>query len=124
MVGIILSIDLMLSTTWWNTEKISNPLSKMTFLLTDMVNVFIICYVRPETDMNLFICVKHKILNRNYEITISETVVSKILLTFLLVAMLKKMGTYAGNDAIVAFAKLYGLNVVIHQLNSPIWTVS
>ena len=49
---------------------------------------------------------------------------SKLLLKILLVAMLKKMGTYAGNDAIVAFAKLYGLNVVIHQLNSPIWTVS
>ncbi len=44
--------------------------------------------------------------------------------TFLAVAMLKKMGTYAGQDAIVAFARLYGVNVVIHQLNSPVWTVS
>ena len=59
-------------------------------------------------------------LNRNHNLRND----SKVLLNFLLVAMLKKMGTYAGNDAIVAFAKLYGLNVVIHQLNSPIWTVS
>lgn len=32
---------------------------------------------------------------------------------------LSTMGTYAGNDAIVAFARLYQVNVVIHQLNSP-----
>ena len=36
---------------------------------------------------------------------------------------LKKPGTYAGNDAIVAFARLHGLNVVIHQMNSPLWQV-
>lgn len=29
------------------------------------------------------------------------------------------IGTYAGNDAIVAFARLYQINVIIHQLNSP-----
>lgn len=32
-------------------------------------------------------------------------------------------GTYAGNDAIVAFARLHQLTVVIHQLNSPIWEI-
>lgn len=32
-------------------------------------------------------------------------------------------GTYAGNDAIVAFAKLHELVIVIHQLNTPLWQV-
>ncbi|XP_075745522.1 OTU domain-containing protein 3 isoform X3 [Rhipicephalus microplus] len=32
-------------------------------------------------------------------------------------------GTYAGNDAIVAFAKLRELVIVIHQLNTPLWQV-
>ncbi|XP_052821455.1 OTU domain-containing protein 3-like [Mya arenaria] len=32
---------------------------------------------------------------------------------------LQKMGTYAGNDAIVAFARLHQVNIIIHQLNSP-----
>ncbi|KAH9514076.1 OTU domain-containing protein 3 [Bulinus truncatus] len=30
---------------------------------------------------------------------------------------LQKLGTHAGNDAIVAFAKLHNVNVIIHQLN-------
>nr|KAG5698975.1 hypothetical protein BaRGS_033488 [Batillaria attramentaria] len=30
---------------------------------------------------------------------------------------LKRLGTHAGNDAIVAFAKLHNINVMIHQLN-------
>lgn len=30
---------------------------------------------------------------------------------------------YAGNDAIVAFARCYGASVVIHQLNAPRWEV-
>ena len=33
------------------------------------------------------------------------------------VNLLKKLGTHAGNDAIVAFAKLHDVNVMIHQLN-------
>uniref|UniRef100_A0A0B7A1K5 OTU domain-containing protein n=1 Tax=Arion vulgaris TaxID=1028688 RepID=A0A0B7A1K5_9EUPU len=33
------------------------------------------------------------------------------------VRTLQKLGTHAGNDAIVAFAKLHEVNVVIHQLN-------
>ena len=37
---------------------------------------------------------------------------------------LRQDGTYAGNDAIVAFARRNGVNVVIHQLNAPMWTVS
>ncbi|KAK3088164.1 hypothetical protein FSP39_015555 [Pinctada imbricata] len=32
---------------------------------------------------------------------------------------LRKLGTYGGNDAIVAFARLHQVNVVIHQLNAP-----
>lgn len=32
---------------------------------------------------------------------------------------LRKIGTYAGNDAIVAFARLQQVNVIIHQLGSP-----
>lgn len=32
-------------------------------------------------------------------------------------------GTYAGNDAIVAFARLHELVIVIHQLNTPLWQV-
>ena len=39
------------------------------------------------------------------------------------VANLKKLGTYAGNDTIVAFARLHKVHVVIHQLNSPCWEV-
>ncbi|XP_013393286.1 OTU domain-containing protein 3-like [Lingula anatina] len=39
------------------------------------------------------------------------------------IALLKKQGTYAGNDALVAFARLHGVNVVIHQLSSPLWQV-
>ena len=35
------------------------------------------------------------------------------------VQALQKMGTYAGNDAIVAFARLHKVNIIIHQLNSP-----
>ena len=40
------------------------------------------------------------------------------------VANLRKLGTYAGNDAIVAFARLHKVIVVIHQLNSPCLQVS
>ncbi|XP_070560699.1 OTU domain-containing protein 3-like [Ptychodera flava] len=37
--------------------------------------------------------------------------------------LLRKPGTYAGNDAIVAFARLHEVNVIIHQLNAPLWQV-
>ncbi|XP_051493495.1 OTU domain-containing protein 3 isoform X4 [Apus apus] len=37
------------------------------------------------------------------------------------VTNLAKPGTFAGNDAIVAFARNNQLNVVIHQLNAPLW---
>ncbi|XP_076804095.1 OTU domain-containing protein 3-like [Clavelina lepadiformis] len=40
------------------------------------------------------------------------------------VGKLRLDGTYAGNDAIVAFARNHGVNVVIHQLNAPMWTVN
>lgn len=38
---------------------------------------------------------------------------------FIAVSNLRKLGTYAGNDAIVAFARFHKVNVVIHQLNAP-----
>ncbi|XP_076046392.1 mediator complex subunit 28 [Oratosquilla oratoria] len=37
---------------------------------------------------------------------------------------LAELGTYAGNDCIVAFARLQGVMVVIHQLNAPLWRIS
>lgn len=39
------------------------------------------------------------------------------------VALLKKPGTYAGNDALAAFARNHKVNIVIHQLNSPVWKI-
>ncbi|XP_057264074.1 OTU domain-containing protein 3 [Pezoporus wallicus] len=39
------------------------------------------------------------------------------------VSNLAKPGTFAGNDAIVAFARNNQMNVVIHQLNAPLWQI-
>ncbi|KAJ6656753.1 hypothetical protein lerEdw1_003084 [Lerista edwardsae] len=39
------------------------------------------------------------------------------------VANLAQPGTFAGNDAIVAFARNNQVNVVIHQLNAPLWHI-
>ncbi|NWY68909.1 OTUD3 protein, partial [Erithacus rubecula] len=39
------------------------------------------------------------------------------------VANLAKPGTFAGNDAIVAFARNNQINVVIHQFNAPLWQI-
>ncbi|NWW53689.1 OTUD3 protein, partial [Pedionomus torquatus] len=39
------------------------------------------------------------------------------------VTNLAKPGTFAGNDAIVAFARNNQLNVVIHQHNAPLWQI-
>ncbi|KAM4652676.1 OTU domain-containing protein 3 [Discoglossus pictus] len=39
------------------------------------------------------------------------------------VANLAQPGTFAGNDAIVAFARNNQVNVVIHQLNNPLWQI-
>ncbi|XP_071547451.1 OTU domain-containing protein 3-like [Panulirus ornatus] len=36
---------------------------------------------------------------------------------------LAELGTYAGNDCIVAFARLHEVVVVIHQLNAPLWQI-
>lgn len=36
---------------------------------------------------------------------------------------LSRPGTYAGQDALVAFARLHKVNIVIHQLNSPLWQI-
>ena len=40
-------------------------------------------------------------------------------MTLALVRNLEKEGTFAGNDALVAFSRLHRINVVIHQLNAP-----
>lgn len=37
---------------------------------------------------------------------------------------LAEPGTFAGNDAIVAFARSQQLKVVIHQLNTPLWEIN
>ncbi|XP_026092853.1 OTU domain-containing protein 3-like [Carassius auratus] len=37
---------------------------------------------------------------------------------------LSQPGTFAGNDAIVAFARRQQLKVVIHQLNAPLWEIN
>lgn len=39
------------------------------------------------------------------------------------VSALRSLGTYAGNDAIVAFARLHQVTVIIHQLNSPFFVI-
>jgi OTU domain-containing protein 3 len=39
------------------------------------------------------------------------------------VQTLAQPGTFAGNDVIVAFARLHNVTVVIHQLNSPAWLI-
>ncbi|MFH4976550.1 hypothetical protein AB6A40_003259 [Gnathostoma spinigerum] len=36
---------------------------------------------------------------------------------------LSQPGTYAGHEALVAFARLHGVNIIIHQLNSPLWQI-
>lgn len=36
---------------------------------------------------------------------------------------LEQAGTYADNGCLVAFARLYRVNINIHQLNMPIWTI-
>lgn len=37
---------------------------------------------------------------------------------------LSQPGTFAGNDAIVAFARSQQVKVVIHQLNTPLWEIN
>lgn len=36
---------------------------------------------------------------------------------------LSRPGTYAGQDALVAFARLHNVNIIIHQLNRPLWKI-
>jgi len=42
---------------------------------------------------------------------------------FYSVTNLAKPGTFAGNDGILAFARNNQMNVVIHQLEAPLWQV-
>ena len=37
---------------------------------------------------------------------------------------LEQLGTYGDNGCLVAFARLYQVNINIHQLNMPIWEIS
>lgn len=37
---------------------------------------------------------------------------------------MEQPGTYADNGCLVAFARLYQVNINIHQLNLPIWTIN
>ncbi|KAF2356001.1 OTU domain [Trinorchestia longiramus] len=37
---------------------------------------------------------------------------------------LSEVGTFGGNECIVAFARLHNVMVVIHQLNTALWTIS
>jgi OTU domain-containing protein 3 len=46
-----------------------------------------------------------------------------MLLLYITVHRLSQAGTFAGNDAIVAFSRLHNVSVVIHQLNSPAWII-
>lgn len=39
------------------------------------------------------------------------------------ISELSQSGTYAGNDAIVAFARLHQVTIVIHQPNTPLWQI-
>lgn len=39
------------------------------------------------------------------------------------ISELSKDGEHGGNDAIVAFARHYGMDVLIHQLDRPLWEV-
>lgn len=39
------------------------------------------------------------------------------------ISNLEQLGTYADNGCLVAFARLYQLDINIHQLNLPIWTI-
>jgi len=36
---------------------------------------------------------------------------------------LSELGTFGGNDSIVAFARLHRVTVVIHQVNKPLWQI-
>ena len=46
-----------------------------------------------------------------------------VFVSFHSVSNLSQPGTFAGNDAIVAFARSQQVKVVIHQLNTPLWEV-
>ncbi|RDD39250.1 OTU domain-containing protein 3 [Trichoplax sp. H2] len=39
------------------------------------------------------------------------------------IQLLGQEGTFAGNDALVAFARIHRLTIVIHQLNKPCWQI-
>ena len=74
-------------------------------------NVCESCIVRKKTSCNNVVVV---VTSFNY----------LPFLFLLTVEDLSKLGTYGGNDSIVAFARNHGVNVVIHQLNEPRWVIN
>ncbi len=51
------------------------------------------------------------------------TQIDHIVLYVFSVDNLSRLGTYAGQDALVAFARLHRVSIMIHQLNSPLWLI-
>ena len=104
MVVITSSTGSMSSHTCQTTAATLSHLLKMMFHLTSTVrNTCMYC---------VYFCNKVNLI----------TLWSEILITWILlftVSNLRKLGTYAGNDAIVAFARLHHVNVLIHQLSAP-----
>ena len=39
-------------------------------------------------------------------------------------ALLRKSGTFAGNDALVALARYLKISIVIHQAGQPVWQIN
>lgn len=54
----------------------------------------------------------------------SVAIISHRLLPIDKAASLDKLGTFAGNDAIVAFARAHPADVIVHQLSQPRWFVA
>ena len=105
MVVITSSTGSMSSRTCQTTATTLSHLLRMMFHLTSTVsNTSMYC---------VYFCNK---------VNLMITLWSEILITWILlltVSNLRKLGTYAGNDAIVAFARLHHVNVLIHQLSAP-----
>lgn len=66
----------------------------------------------------------HLKCHRQFKTNNSNQCFHLFLLSFHPVSNLSQPGTFAGNDAIVAFARSQQMKVVIHQLNMPLWEVS
>ena len=47
----------------------------------------------------------------------------ELLSNLFVVSQLRKAGTFAGNDALVAFSRLHDVTIVIHQLDSAYFSI-